>query len=1102
VVISTERPEDPSASGAPVDRAAQPRGTRGAVRARQASARETLRAFIDEVRRATRLVDVIAEDVALVASGNVLKGLSPFNKEKTPSFVVWPDTETWHDFSGGGPGRGGDVFDYVALREGLSFKEALFKLAARYGIRRPGQDDESFQRELARAAELRRVRALLTEAAAYYHTALPTKIRARYYREHYGFTDETIDGLRLGWANGHLFEYFTAIGVGREEALRTGLFVVAGGAGPVHDFFRDRLVFPYWKGGQVAYFIARRTELTGDEDFEQAKYKKLLTRSERHPYVSRELVNETFYNEDAARGASELVITEGVTDCISAWQAAVPCISPVTTRFRDEDTPRLLSLTRKATRILVCNDAEASGAGAAGALVTAELLHAEGRDVRIVVLPRPEGVDKVDLNEYLKAHSAEEFRALAVEARPYVDHLIDQVPRDIAPAELEARLAPVLAALARGSPLEQDRYGKLIRKRFNLRERTVKTLLARAQGESRAGEHARADAVGEGAAIVVLPGAEHRVQDTVPELPSAVGPDARMPRGWAVREGALYEVRVRSGEAGGADYSLVARGVVLPTKITQTELGEFVSLAFQNQESPGWKTLTAPRETLATARLIVTLASQSFPVTSNEAAALVRFIADYVAANDLVRATGRTSCGWIDARTFLLGTSVVGERSIELVLHPDDEIGARIVEAIGARGNEVEHMKVLAEAVERSKAVALGLALSFAAPYLEPCDLPSVGLQFYGMGGLGKTSAMRLCMSPWGFTGDASRTTAGGVIRPATGTPKSLLDSARVTSGLPFAAVDINADLLASRYARDQMAHVAQCLVDGTGLSVKRRSGFGNRTGGSWRSTVLLDGEVPVGELASREGLGRRFLQVAAPFIDEGAPRDLAALATRAAEHYGYSGRSVVERLADLGDAERRRIHARYESHLKDLWDAAGVDREPYVSWARGVAVALAVAEEVDAVAGFGLGDVWTRQILGLWQALVESGPASSSEDETHASELERAKRCLIDLVASVRGRLLTLAGTIPIEATNLAIDWCGKIEAGAEDDIEAVALRTGLVRDALKRAEHSPGSVIRELAQAGFIRRPETAQGRRGALTVERRLRGVKVPCYVLELE
>ena len=434
------------------------------------------RDFVEQVRSRSDIVEIIGAEVALRPSGSVLKGLSPFNRETDPSFVVWPKTQSWHDFSNGG-GRGGDVFSYLMERQSLGFKEALHELARRAGLKRPGQDDEEYTRELACIAERREIERLLTQAAAHYHRALPSKIRAQLFRDHYGFTEETIDRLQLGWADGHLFDFFhDHLGLNRAAALKTGLFVQAPSGG-VHDFFQHRLVFPYWKQGKVVYFIARRTEYTGDEDWERPKYKKQITHSDQHPYVSAVVGNDFFYNEDAGRGADEILVTEGVTDCISAMQVGIRCISPVTTRFREQDVPKLLSLTRSAKRVIVCNDAEASGAGEAGALDTAAALSREGRDVRIATLPRPEGAEKVDLNDFLKARPVEEVRGILAKARRYPEHLLGRIPTDATPADLERQLKPLLAAVARCQPIERDAYVADIAKRFGVKVSTVKELL-------------------------------------------------------------------------------------------------------------------------------------------------------------------------------------------------------------------------------------------------------------------------------------------------------------------------------------------------------------------------------------------------------------------------------------------------------------------------------------------------------------------------------------------------------------------------------------------------------------------------------------------------
>lgn len=428
----------------------------------------SFRAFVEQVRSRSDITDVVGAHVELRPSGSTLKGLSPFHPEKTPSFVVWPATQTWRDFSNGGS-LGGDVFNFVQERERVGFKEAVFRLAERAGVSPPSHHDESHARELEALVERRDVERLLTAAADYYHRRLPAKLREESFNQHYGFTDEVVDSLKLGWADGGLFAHLgNALGASREAALKTGLFVQLPG-GRVEDFFRERLVFPYWKGGRVVYFIARATQHTREE----AKYKKLLTHSERHPYVSPTVRNDYFYNEDAARKADTLLITEGVTDCISAMQAGIACLSPATTRFRKQDIPRLLRLTRDARRVVICNDAEASGAGEAGARETAAALWAEGREACLALLPRPQDTEKVDVNALVTTHGAAALHEVLGRARGYPEYLLDGIPENAPKADLDKALAPLLASLQTCTAVRADVVLEAISAKFGLRRRAL-----------------------------------------------------------------------------------------------------------------------------------------------------------------------------------------------------------------------------------------------------------------------------------------------------------------------------------------------------------------------------------------------------------------------------------------------------------------------------------------------------------------------------------------------------------------------------------------------------------------------------------------------------
>src|SRR4051795_6514599 len=115
-----------------------------------------------EVKNKLSVVEVVGETVSLKKAGTSYKGLCPFHGEKTPSFVVTPQRETWHCF---GCGLGGDIFSFVMQRDGIPFPEALRQLAAKAG----GELDERARRDDVRKARMREV---LEGAIAFYHAVL------------------------------------------------------------------------------------------------------------------------------------------------------------------------------------------------------------------------------------------------------------------------------------------------------------------------------------------------------------------------------------------------------------------------------------------------------------------------------------------------------------------------------------------------------------------------------------------------------------------------------------------------------------------------------------------------------------------------------------------------------------------------------------------------------------------------------------------------------------------------------------------------------------------------------------------------------------------
>jgi DNA primase len=438
--------------------------------------------FVEEVRRKTDIVTLIAEDAKLEKTSGGYKCKSPLRHDNDPSFWIYAATQSWCDF---GTHDGGDVFRYIEKRDRVDFRGAVEILARRAGVEAPWSRVDPLEAEAMQYLERRAVSDLLTEAIDYYHHALPDRIREECFRAQYGFSNETIDELRLGWADGHLADYFLSTrGYTREMVLSTGLFLERGTGGEIIDLYSHRLVFPYWHKGLVVYSIARRTKYTADDDWEKPKYKKQLVNGTKHPYVSSTVSNDWFWGEDSvSRRVEELLITEGVTDAISAWQVGLPVISPVTVRFRNDDIPKLLRLTERADRIILCNDADVlpdgRKPGEEGALRTATALFQAKRDVRVAALPRPAGASKVDLNEFIRDRGLRELRPILDASSRYPEFLIQQVPKDDLPiAELEARLQPVAEVVASLAPIQRELYIKAIAKRFKLPKRTVAEMIA------------------------------------------------------------------------------------------------------------------------------------------------------------------------------------------------------------------------------------------------------------------------------------------------------------------------------------------------------------------------------------------------------------------------------------------------------------------------------------------------------------------------------------------------------------------------------------------------------------------------------------------------
>lgn len=375
---------------------------------------EKTRTEIDAIKDRLDIVDIIGKTVNLKHTGNgVYKGATNPGSKSGMSLNVDRNLQLFNDWANNG--IKGDVLNWIAYVNNLDidtqFYDVLTIAADMAGVVLQKKNSVS-------DIESQNIFTVCTAIAAHYHSCLTDTHRKHIFKT-WGITDETIDRLNIGFApvSENLCDVFNGL-FHKDDLLKTGFLIQTPDG--IKSFYQGRIVFPYWKNGKVVYSIARKTEWTPDTKFESSKYKKQLTKKENRTYISESISNRYFYGEDSLRGAKYCVITEGVTDCIMALQNGIPCVSPVTVRFRKQDYDKLLELVQTVNNVIICNDNEDNESGKKGAFDTAEFFDKNHINVRIIELPKKEGVDKIDLADFLKNNHVDIFNELIKNAKLFV----------------------------------------------------------------------------------------------------------------------------------------------------------------------------------------------------------------------------------------------------------------------------------------------------------------------------------------------------------------------------------------------------------------------------------------------------------------------------------------------------------------------------------------------------------------------------------------------------------------------------------------------------------------------------------------------------------
>src|SRR5438874_3875178 len=346
--------------------------------------------FLDELRARLPVSEVVGRRVKLKKAGREWKGLSPFNKEKTPSFFVNDQKMAWFDFSSG---KNGSVFDFVMQTEGLTFPEAVERLATQAGMSLP----QATQEEEARDQRRRTLHDIVELAAKFFEASLAARAgaKARGYLADRGIDAGTQLHFRLGYAPGGrddggrfaLKEHLGKEGISVEDMVEAGL-LVAGDDIPVpYDRFRDHVMFPITDlRGRVIAFGGRALE----KDV-AAKYMN----SPETPLFHK---GDNLYNHAPARLAthngSPLVVVEGYVDVIAMVTAGFAAtVAPLGTALTEN---QLALLWKMADEPILCFDGDKAGQKAAWRAADMALPHLKpGKSLRFALLP--EGQDPDDL---------------------------------------------------------------------------------------------------------------------------------------------------------------------------------------------------------------------------------------------------------------------------------------------------------------------------------------------------------------------------------------------------------------------------------------------------------------------------------------------------------------------------------------------------------------------------------------------------------------------------------------------------------------------------------------------------------------------------------
>lgn len=419
---------------------------------------------VAQIKERLSIVDVVSPYVKLTRSGRYFKGLSPFTKEKTPSFFVNPERGSYYCFSSS---QGGDAFTFIEKMEGVDFKGALKILAEKAGVEVVYHGKENKEKK-------DRLFEIMARAEAYYTRLLDPSGEAYAYALSRGLTKETISAWSLGYAPDSwrgLFEELTAQGFSTEELLSAGLIKEADEKrGTYYDRFRARLMFPIRDtAGRTVAFTGRA--LKKDD---QAKY---LNSPETELFKKSEVLFGMHKAKDAIRTRGFALLVEGQFDLVLLHQ--IGFTNTIALSGTALSSVHLSLIKRYAENLMLALDSDRAGLSASAK----NALEALRAGMRVKAVTLPEGKDPADL-----AHeSPEEFTKRVKEAESIIEFFLTVLSRSETDAHRlllssERVILPLLRAIK--SPMEREHFVGIVARKLSLTPEAIRSSLRAVKEES------------------------------------------------------------------------------------------------------------------------------------------------------------------------------------------------------------------------------------------------------------------------------------------------------------------------------------------------------------------------------------------------------------------------------------------------------------------------------------------------------------------------------------------------------------------------------------------------------------------------------------------